>query len=229
MAVTPEAWFAALPVVTKTYFLLVVGTTLLTTFGLLNPALLFLDFGKIWENFHFWRLATCFFYFGRFSLPFLFQVFILTRYFGLLEGGYFFGNRGTAEFVFLILFGAVPMWAVAHYWPLYFLGPSLVMMVLYVWSRRDPFTVVTFWGFAFKAWTFPFVLLVFGALLGGNPMEDILGILVGHLYYFVMDVAPRVYGKTLMHCPDALYRLFEVGDVHARNQPWRAGAGHRLN
>lgn len=46
--------------------------------------------------------------------------------------------------------------------------------------------------FTFSAPYLPWVLLSFSFLLGNNPMVDLLGILVGHSYYFLEDVYPRM-------------------------------------
>jgi len=188
MASTPEEWFKNLPVVTKYYFIGAVATTILVSFGVITPFMIYLDFDLIFKKFQFWRLITCFFFFGAFSLPFLFQIFILTRYFQYLEDGYYQGARGTADLVFMILFGASIMLVIGYFWSsLFFLGPAMVFMALYVWSRRDPHKEVIFWGFRFQAWHFPFVLLLFSILIGGNPVLDVVGIIVGHIYYFFND------------------------------------------
>jgi len=50
---------------------------------------------------------------------------------------------------------------IAYFWPfLYITGPSLVFMVLYVWSRKQPHEGVVFFGFQIQRWHFPFILLV---------------------------------------------------------------------
>lgn len=47
----------------------------------------------------------------------------------------------------------------------------------------------------------------------GNPYWDILaGIGLGHVYYFIVDVYPLVYGKDLLHTPQFLINFFGVGE-----------------
>ena len=48
-------------------------------------------------------------------------------------------------------------------------------MILYIWSRKDPYRQVVFYGFAFQAWHTPFLFLVLSMLLGANPVLDIVG------------------------------------------------------
>eukprot|EP01006_Ploeotia_vitrea_P025216 TRINITY_DN58066_c0_g1_i1.p1 TRINITY_DN58066_c0_g1~~TRINITY_DN58066_c0_g1_i1.p1 ORF type:complete len:235 (+),score=92.24 TRINITY_DN58066_c0_g1_i1:48-752(+) len=230
MAVTPETWFKTMPVVTKTYFCLAFGSTLLCTFGVISPMHLYLDFELVWKKFEIWRLFTCFIFFGKFSLPFLFSMLILTRYSTMLENGYFLGNKGTAEMVFMMMFAGFVQWIVAYFWAgLYFLSSAMMFTIIYVWSRKDPYMAVSFWGFAFKAWHFPFVLTVFSMLLGASPVLNIVGIAVGHLYHYLRDIVPTYYpGWDLLQCPQFMYNLFEEQNVHGRNQRWQGGAGYRL-
>jgi Derlin-2/3 len=102
-------------------------------------------------------------------------------------------------------------------------------MVLYIWSRKDPYRQVTLWGFAFAAWQYPFALLVLGILFGSNPILDILGIVIGHLYHFLVDVVPVKYGKQVIRCPQFIYDLYEHGNLHGRATGWQRGPGHRLD
>ena len=86
---------------------------------------------------------------------------------------------------------------------------------------------VVFWGFGFKAWHLPFVLLAFGVLLGANPMLDILGILVGHLYHFLSDILPNThYRYDILKCPQWLYKIFD--ETEAQRDTWTGTTGHRL-
>lgn len=59
--------------------------------------------------------------------------------------------------------------------------------------------------FNFTAPFMPWVLLGFSFLLSGNiPTADIIGIIVGHLYYFLADVYPSIYKKRILKTPKLL-------------------------
>merc|ERR1711964_825805 len=105
-------------------------------------------------------------------------------------------------------------------------GHAMVFYLMYIWSRKEPHVQVTFYGFGFKAWHLPFVLMAVGLLMGGAPMFDILGILVGHVYHFMADIVPEVYDFELLKCPSFLYTL--MGETQTRAQDWRGGGGYRL-
>lgn len=67
--------------------------------------------------------------------------------------------------------------------------------------------IVSFWfGTRFKARYLPWALFGVNFLLGGGGMSELIGIIVGHLYYFVMMKYPAEQGITLLRTPQILYR-----------------------
>jgi len=238
---SPEDWYKGLPPVTKVYWTAAVLTTVLSSLGALSAMYLYLDFDLVVGKFQIWRLLTNFIFFGNFSMPFIFQVVLLVRYVGMVEEKFGRDVQGTAAMLTMLLFGMVCIWLLAlTVLPAsYFYGSSLVFMCIYVWSRSDPFADIVFYGFSFKQWHTPFLFLAMGVLLGGNPMLDLLGIGVGHAYYFLTDLVPRNWGRTVIWTPK--FMVDGVKWAHAKwaNQPipvnsaaprpnWQQGPGHRL-
>lgn len=59
-------------------------------------------------------------------------------------------------------------------------------MMVYVWGRRNENVRMSFLGlFPFTAPYLPWVLLFFSILLGNSATIDLIGIVVGHVYYFL--------------------------------------------
>lgn len=126
-----------------------------------------------------------------FSLDFMFHMYFLVRYCRLLEEGSF-RNR-TADFVAFILFGVSLMILAAPFVSVHFLGSSLTFMMVYLWGRRNEHVRMSFLGlFPFTAPYLPWVLLTFSVVLGNSATVDLIGIVVGHLYYFLEDVYPVI-------------------------------------
>jgi Derlin-2/3 len=130
----------------------------------------------------------------------------------LLEEGDFRGR--TANFVLMLIFGVVSMTLVASYVGVHFLGSALTFMMVYVWGRRNPDVKMSFLGFfTFNAPYVPWVMLGFSVLLGNSVTIDLIGIVVGHMYYFLEYVYPvlaEVRGwpiKRLMEPPALLHWL----------------------
>ena len=47
----------------------------------------------------------------------------------------------------------------------------------------------------------PFALLAFSVMVGGNWVADVLGILGGHMYYFLKVIHPAAGGTALAETP----------------------------
>jgi len=59
---------------------------------------------------------------------------------------------------------------------LVFLGQAFTIMLVYVWSRRNPYVRMNFFGlFTFQAPYLPWVLLGFSLLLGNSVIVDLMG------------------------------------------------------
>jgi Derlin-2/3 len=68
-------------------------------------------------------------------------------------------------------------------------------MLVYVWARRNPHVRMNFFNLlTFNAPYLPWVLLGFSLLLGNSVSVDLLGMAVGHVYYFLEDVFPNQPG-----------------------------------
>ena len=103
-----------------------------------------------------------------------------------------------------------------------FLGYSLTFMMVYVWGRRNETFPMNFLGlFNFPAPWLPWVLLAFSVLLGASPVVDLLGIFVGHIYYYFQDIVPRMpgrfRGKRLIFTPSIVRYMFEGAPDEVRS------------
>lgn len=151
---------------------------------------------------------------------------------------------GTADYAFAMLFAAVV--TLCSYT---FLGRTLpplfcrnmIYFVLYIWSRRHPTSQANIWGIPLKAMYLPFAYLALTIFMGNPYFDQLHGMVIGHLYYFLADVVPQVYGKDFLQTPNFLVDYFGVGQYspdhtvqEARNSPWNQprpgaadGAGDR--
>ncbi|MCL7035775.1 hypothetical protein MKW94_016845, partial [Papaver nudicaule] len=109
------------------------------------------------------------------NLDFLFHMFFLARYCKLLEENSFRGR--TADFFYMLLFGATVLTGIVlvggmipyiseSFAKILFLSNSLTFMMVYVWSKQNPFIHMSFLGiFTFTAAYLPWVLLGFSVLV----------------------------------------------------------------
>jgi len=212
-----EQWWKELPIVTKWLFALSFGLTLVANFGLINPIFLILDFHKVFYNFEIWRLFTAFLFHGRLGFPFLIHMVFLVQYGKSLEQTMFFGK--TADYVYFLGVGSLLLLVIAFFLNLPILGMSLIMMIIYLWSRKNPNVVMSFmFGIRFQSFYFPWVLVIFNVLLGGFPLSELMGIIVGHVYFFLEDIYPATGGPRLLKTPNFLYSWFPNAPSYGQPQ-----------
>ncbi|KAI8610860.1 Der1-like family-domain-containing protein [Chytriomyces sp. MP71] len=221
-----EEWYFELPIVTRTYMTLVFAETLACQLDLISQYQLYFSPELVFRGGQYWRLITSFLYFGGFSIDFMFHMFFLVRYSRTLEEGYFRGR--TADFAWMFV---LSMTAIIIITPLValksnsvpFLSSPLTFTLIYLWSRKNPHMRLQFFGlFVISAAYLPWVFLGFSLILHGVwPTSDFVGLIVGHVYYFLDDVWPRGGGGSagngfaerprVVRAPQLIKRLFSIG------------------
>jgi hypothetical protein len=213
-----QTWWQSLPFVTKYLFAGSMLVTLVANFGLVHYVYLLLDFGAILKQFQLWRLITAFLFHGRLGFPFLMRMVFLLQYGKMLEQGTFF-NR-TADYIFMLAFGAVALLLPAFILDMKILGMSMIMMIIAYWARKNPALDVRFmFGLQFKAAYLPWVMLAFEILLGGWPLSEFLGMGAAHLYFYLTDIYPNISGRRWLQTPQFLLDLFPNQQAAPQHNP----------
>eukprot|EP01062_Namystynia_karyoxenos_P073499 TRINITY_DN70296_c0_g1_i1.p1 TRINITY_DN70296_c0_g1~~TRINITY_DN70296_c0_g1_i1.p1 ORF type:complete len:220 (+),score=66.54 TRINITY_DN70296_c0_g1_i1:68-727(+) len=205
-----EAWYFAIPPVTRAYLTLSFLLTASTALGLVSPHQLYLNW-RLVSSGEVWRLITTFVYLDDFSVDFFFQIYFLYLDSSSLEEHFY--HRRTDRFVFMLLFAVVCLLPLS--WPLglMFLSHPMSFFLLYVWSRRNPDMHVSIYGiFTLRAPFLPWFLLVLDSAFGDWLASDLCGVAFGHIFWFMEDIAPRVLGRPkgveLFKTPALLAALF---------------------
>lgn len=219
-AAGPDQWFKALPVVTQYWFGAALVVTLAGNFGIVSPMQLIYSWPMIKDNFELWRFLTPFCFVGSFSFNTLITMFMLVNMSQQYEKGgpYNTGaGGGTADYVFMLMFGAIALIVtypiVAMYAPMVpLLARNLVFFVMYTWSKRHPTSQANIWGVPVPAAYLPFAYVALTVFMGNPFMDLVHGMLVGHVYYFLAEVVPRVHGKDILTTPQFLIDRLGVGE-----------------
>ncbi|CAN6456809.1 unnamed protein product [Victoria cruziana] len=205
---SPGEYYASLPPVSKAYGTICLLTTTLFHFGLVNPYYIALIYSEVFQRFQIWRLVTNFFFLGKFSINFGIRLLMIARYGVQLEQGPF--ARRTADFLWMMIFGACCLLAfsIVPQTRSYFLAVSLVFMLLYVWSREYPNAQINIYGLVtMKAFYLPWTMLALDVIFGSPLLPDLLGIVAGHLYYFLTVLHPLAGGRNIMKTPAWVHKL----------------------
>ena len=205
----PREWLESLPPVTRAWFVASMTATTLCSFGLMSPSRLLWSWPMVYHKFEIWRVATPFIFFGGFSFPFLINMYLLVQYSKNYEvSPYNTGGGGsTADYVWMLALAATVMCGACTWMGVAMPAQGLTYTVLYAWSRRNPTTQVSLYGFPVQAVYLPWALCGFNMLIGNSLTMPLMGIAVGHLYYFAIDVVPATYGADVVTTPAFLINM----------------------
>uniref|UniRef100_A0A7R9WSN7 Derlin n=1 Tax=Craspedostauros australis TaxID=1486917 RepID=A0A7R9WSN7_9STRA len=229
----PDQWFNSLPFVTRYWFGATMIVTLSANFGIVSIPQVMYDWSLIKNNFEIWRFLTSFCFVGPFQFNTLISAYMLVQFSKQYEAGGPFNTGaggGTADYAFCLIFGAVAILLTFAIFPLDLppvFSRNLIYYVLYVWSKRHPTSQANIWGIPMAANYLPFAYLALTVFMGSSWMDMLHGLAVGHLYYFLVDVVPAVYGKQVLTTPNFLLDYFGVGEYtpEVDAPPAAAGAG----
>ncbi|CAF0874108.1 unnamed protein product [Brachionus calyciflorus] len=203
-------WYNNIPQVTKYWFTGSVVVPLLCRFGILNPYYLILQASLFFQKFHFWRPLTALFFYPitpQSGFSYLINLYFLYSYSTLLETTTFDGR--PADYLFMLIFNWIILTIIGFIASLPMLMDPMILSVMYVWCQLNRETIVSFWfGTRFKAMYLPWVLVGFNMIIRGGGFNDLIGIAVGHLYFFLMFRYPETNGMNLLKTPEVLFKYF---------------------
>ena len=191
--------------------------TLSANFSIINPYYVIFAWDAIKDKFELWRLVTCFCYAGPFDMSTLFCCYMLVQFSRQYEASPFNtgAGSGTADYSFMLLFSMIIIMVSYPFLPFNIMPifcRNLVYCVLYTWSKRNPTSQANIWGFPLAANLLPFAYLALTVFMGQSYMDMLHGYAIGHIYYFLADVVPIVYGKDVLATPQFLINYFGVGE-----------------
>ena len=190
MQVVMDRWNGT-PPVTRSIFLFAFCLSLGVTLEVFSKLKLYYNWKLIWQKMEWWRLPTSLFFKGELSPHTIFDFYICFRYMYSLETSSF--RNKPADFITFITLGCIFFLVSAFFLGLQNMSGSVSAMMLYYWSRKNPNIEMSFLDvFHFRSCFLPFFMFMMILLSGYDVTLDLLGIVAGHVYYFLEDVVPRV-------------------------------------
>lgn len=204
-------WFNNLPIFTRYWLLLTGCLSLIGRFGIVNPYTLVLMYDPFVHNFEIWRAFTSVFFYPlspATGFHFMINCYFLYNYSLRLERGEYDGR--PADYLFMLLFNWICCLIAGLIGDFPLLMDPMVLSVLYIWCQLNKDVIVNFWfGTQFKAMYLPWVLFGFNLIISGGGMMELVGILVGHLYFFFKFKYPQEFGgPDLLSTPKILESYF---------------------
>lgn len=200
-------WYKNIPPITRTWFSASVVVPVAARLGLVRPQNLILLIDPIVSNFQIWRLLTAFLFYPM-GFNYLISLLFIYQYSSRLETSTF--NGKPADYIFCLFFLWVCNTIVGSFLSLYILMDAMILSVMYIWCQLNKEVITSFWfGMQFKAMYMPWVIMVFNWIISGSFIVQLCGIVVGHLYFFLVFKYPQDFGgPRLLETPSFLYRYF---------------------
>lgn len=147
----------------------------------------------------------------RVDFSLLLALFMRLQYSYQLETVQFAGKSG--DYAWCLLLGLAGMSVGNAAWfQMASLWECLSMYIVYIWSQYNRAVTVSFmFGFRFPAVYLPLVLLAMEFVTSGgmgNLWGSLMGIILGHLYYFMAELYPNQRVKAFLRAPTSIARWF---------------------
>ena len=89
------------------------------------------------------------------------------------------------------------------------MSEPILYVIMYVWSRREPEALLNIFGFKFQSLYLPWVYIAIRLLMGGAISLPLIGIAVGHLYFFLIEVLPGNNNIDMIRTPQFVVDLIQ--------------------
>jgi Derlin-2/3 len=183
------------PPITRCFLIISILVNVSCFLGCLKPIDLFLNFELIIYHLNLWRLFSHIFFFGQIGIKSFFYIFFFSRYSKALESYSFQGKK--EDYLSLFFFGNSVLLMLKLFVPeAQFLGPALTNMIVYLWSKKNAQQQINLINILhIRGSSLPLILLFSSLLLKQKTLKlDIMGIIAGHIYYYMEEVYPRLSG-----------------------------------
>ena len=160
--------------------------------GFVSEHQLFFSTYYVFRKHQYWRIVTAFMYFGKIGLIFAIRILELVRFASDLEA-HTFGPTRRPQYAWFLLCSSLSLLLVGSLLSIRFMSYPLSWILTYIWSRKSRHMRVSFLGVVtITAPYYPFIELLFTLVQSNLEFKDIaVGLLLGHLYYFLEELWPR--------------------------------------
>jgi Derlin-2/3 len=183
------------PPITRMYLILSILANIMCFAQIIKPIHLFLNFQLIIFHYNFWRLFSHAFFFGQIGIKAFFYIFFFSRYSKALEMYSFQGKK--ENYLYLLIFGnSIMVLFKLFIYEAQFLGPAITNMIVYLWGKKNAQQQINLVNILhIRGSSLPFVLTLSSLAMKQKTLKlDLLGIIAGHLYYYLEEIYPRLIG-----------------------------------
>ncbi|KAI5171398.1 Derlin-2/3 [Nematocida sp. LUAm3] len=197
--------YKAIPIISRVFFTLSISLTLLTYLDIISPYTLIYSWEHM-KRMELWRALTTFFYWGPATLDVFIHQFFMLKYCVMLEES----CSDPSDFLYMLSFGMSLIFLMGNLLGMPKMSNSLSTYIIYVWSKKNPLIIVQYMGvFNIPAYYIPCIMFLFSLIVEKKlPQSDLVGILSGHIYFYLKNVYSKSTGTDPLRTPGILKRLF---------------------
>ena len=213
-----KTFYFRIPPITRYYLTCVFITATIATY--IKPLqmviyYIFLDYQLALNNFQIWRLFTNILFVGGFSTSFLFFLIMIYMRFKEVEQNSIV-LRVYAKFIMMLFYLLLFLniinicsYNIFDIKPGFTLAQQLLLAFIYIDSKREPQKTINLYFLPIKNALYPYALIVFNIVSGAGIYDNIIGIIAGNIYYFLVDVLPVQKNINILKTPKFLVDLLE--------------------
>jgi len=213
-----KTFYFRIPPITRYYLTCVFITATIATY--IKPLqmviyYIFLDYQLALNNFQIWRLFTNILFVGGFSTSFLFFLIMIYMRFKEVEQNSIV-LRVYAKFIMMLFYLLLFLniinicsFKIFDIKPGFTLAQQLLLAFIYIDSKREPQKTINLYFLPIKNALYPYALIVFNIVSGAGIYDNIIGIIAGNIYYFLVDVLPVQKNINILKTPKFLVDLLE--------------------
>jgi len=198
------------PPITRVYLILSILANIMCFAQIIKPIHLFLNFQLIIFHYNFWRLFSHAFFFGQIGIKAFFYIFFFSRYSKALEMYSFQWKK--ENYLYLLIFGnSIMVLFKLFIYEAQFLGPAITNMIVYLWGKKNAQQQINLVNILhIRGSSLPFVLTLSSLAMKQKTLKlDLLGIIAGHLYYYLEEIYPRLIGgQKILRTPGFFFLFF---------------------
>lgn len=184
---------------------------ILTWFEIVDVYDIFFSFSIAKKNNEWYRVLTANLFFGGFKLQTISMMFAFGQFSSMVESSIM--SNHPFDFIIMILFGMSMNILSSPLTNDMLFGPTLTAFMFYYWSKHYSDQSMNVMGLPInvKAIYVPFIYLLLALYEGGirNAMAEIVGLLIGHLYYYLHDILDLRFGIKVLRTPDSIKNIIK--------------------
>lgn len=195
--------FESIPPFTRIYGIIVIGLGLIVSLKLIHPIYLVYSFDLVFGRGEIWRLFTSIFFIGQLDFNFLLYIITSFMFIAGLERSHF--SERTSNLVFIFILNSIFSLLLSTLFTSFSVGSSVLHSLEFIYAKLFPDQMVNlFMIIPVRVAYLPFVHLLLAVLQGGSMIPALIGIISGHLTFYLLFILPVEINRPILKCPECL-------------------------